>query len=106
MAPEETRTISFSPPLRPLARTSTRASTRSASRPPDAVVSDEEPTLTTILRASATPGLAACTAACLAADTLYPNVPTSPVCAIYVTEGGRPPPRFEWRTAGRRRETE
>ena len=52
MAPEETRTISFSPPLRALARTSTRASTRSASRPPAAVVSDEEPTLTTILRAS------------------------------------------------------
>src|SRR5690349_5790881 len=63
MAPEETRTISFSPPLRLLARTSTSASTRSASRPPEAVVSDEEPTLTTILRASPT--------ACLAPATLF-----------------------------------
>src|SRR4051812_13880999 len=63
MAPEETRTISRSPPLRLLARTSTSASTRSASSPPEAVVSDEEPTLTTILRASLT--------ACLAPATLF-----------------------------------
>ncbi|MBW8703497.1 hypothetical protein MBT84_28270 [Streptomyces sp. MBT84] len=48
IAPEETRTISFSPPLRCLASTSTSASTRSASSPPAAVVSEEEPTLTTI----------------------------------------------------------
>ncbi len=54
-------------PLRLLAGTSTRASTRSASRPPAAVVSDEEPTLTTILRASPT--------ACLALATL-PSVPS------------------------------
>ena len=55
MAPLETRTISFSPP-RPgrWPSTSTRASTRSASRPPAAVVREDEPTLTTILRASAT----------------------------------------------------
>lgn len=51
MAPEETRTISRVPPERAFARTSTRASTRSASSPPDAVVSEEEPTFTTILRA-------------------------------------------------------
>ncbi len=63
MAPEETRTTSFSPPLRLLARTSTRASTRSASRPPAAVVSEEEPTLTTILRASVTACLAPATCA-------------------------------------------
>src|SRR3954451_16754732 len=62
MAPEETSTISRSPPLRIFASTSTSASTRSASRPPAAVVSDEEPTLTTILRAALT--------ACLAPATL------------------------------------
>lgn len=61
MAPEETRTMSFSPPLRALARTSTRASTRSASSPPEAVVSEEEPILTTILRACATCCLATVT---------------------------------------------
>lgn len=79
MAPEETSTISFSParrppppsteglrpavkfPLRALARTSTRASTRSASRPPEAVVREDEPTLTTILRAWVTYCLATVT---------------------------------------------
>src|SRR5690606_22308359 len=61
MAPDETRTISLSPPLRTLASTSTSASTRSASSPPEAVVSDEDPTLTTVLRAPLTACLAPAT---------------------------------------------
>ncbi|CAM5410136.1 hypothetical protein SCYAM73S_03454 [Streptomyces cyaneofuscatus] len=54
MAPLETRTTSRSPPSLTLARTSTRASTRSASRPPEAAASEEEPTFVTILRAPVT----------------------------------------------------
>src|SRR6478609_1822065 len=53
MAPLETRTTS-APPPRAAASTSTRWRTRAGSMPPAAVVSDDEPTLTTMRRAPAT----------------------------------------------------
>ncbi|MEZ0096100.1 hypothetical protein ABH925_007307, partial [Streptacidiphilus sp. EB129] len=53
IAPDDTSTISR-PGTLVRASTSTNASTRSASNPPDAVVNEEEPTLTTIRRAFST----------------------------------------------------
>ncbi|GGK45648.1 hypothetical protein GCM10010094_01820 [Streptomyces flaveus] len=61
--------------------------------------------MTTTLRASATPFLTACPAlACPAADTLFPNVLTSPVRAIYgITGRGRRRVSRGGRAAGIRR---
>ena len=86
MAPEETSTISLCGPgrlpVRCLASTSTRASTRSASSPPAAVVSEEEPTLTTILRARSRSALPAAPS---------PGSPGPPGTAVAPPDRASPP---------------